>query len=152
MWWLMHHHTIKVRSSSPENEQEIIKYTRNKKTGIWGRFKKPRNQPRIPLHGQWSITAFKMGIPTMDIKYQLVPPSNNRDKNAGRSIQTFKNHFIVELFSVDKDFHLQLWYILLHNANISLNMLRKSRIHPHSSAYMQIFGELDFNYTTLAPH
>ena len=34
---------------------------------------------------------------------------------------------------------------------ISLNMLRQSRIHPHLSAYMHIFGELDYNRTLLAP-
>ena len=38
---------------------------------------------------------------TMDINYQLVPPSNHISKNADRAIQTFKKHFIVVLYSVD---------------------------------------------------
>ena len=50
---------------------------------------------------------------TIDIKYHLVIPSNHRASNAERAIQMFKNHFIAELFSVDKDFHLQLWDILI---------------------------------------
>ena len=53
-------------------------------------------------------TAIKLTMTTMDIKYQLVPPSNHRSKNAERGIQTFKNHFIAGLCSVDKYFHLQL--------------------------------------------
>ena len=58
---------------------------------------------------------------TMDIKYQLVPPSDHRENNAEKSIQTFKNHFISGLCSVDKYFHLQLWERLIHQATISLS-------------------------------
>ena len=35
-------------------------------------------------------TVFKMSITTININYQLVPPSNHRSNNAERSIQTFK--------------------------------------------------------------
>ena len=62
---------------------------------------------------------------TMKIKYQLVPPINHRENNAEREIQTFRNHFIAGLCSVDKYFHLQLWDRLLQKAKISLNLLRK---------------------------
>ena len=37
-------------------------------------------------------TALNLTMPTINIKYQLVPPSNHRAKNANREIQTFKNH------------------------------------------------------------
>ena len=47
-------------------------------------------------------TAFKMTMNPMNIKYQLVPPSNHKEKNAERSIQTFKNHFISGLCSLSK--------------------------------------------------
>ena len=40
----------------------------------------------------------------MDINYCLVPPSNHRANNAEREIQTFKNHSIAGLCSVDKKF------------------------------------------------
>ena len=58
-------------------------------------------------------TALNLTMTIMNIKYQLVPPSNHRTNNAERAIQTFKNHFIAVLCSVDKDFHLQLWDIPL---------------------------------------
>ena len=96
-------------------------------------------------------TALKLTMTTMNIKYQLVPASNHRANNSERAIQTFKNHFIAGLCSVDKDFHLQLWYILLQQATISINLIRKSRNLPHISAYTYIFGEFDFN-THLYPH
>ena len=53
-------------------------------------------------------TALKLTMTTMNIKYQLVPPSNHRANNAERAIKNFRNHFIEEPCSVDKYFHLQL--------------------------------------------
>ena len=88
---------------------------------------------------------------TINIKYQLVPPSNHIANNVEISIQTFKKNFIAVLCSVDKYFHLQLWDRILQQATISLNFLRKSRTLPHLSAYAHIFGGFDFNRTPLAP-
>ena len=68
-----------------------------------------------------------------------------------RAIQTFKNHFIVGLLRVDKDLHIQLWYILIQQETIILNLLRQSRNYSHLSDYTHIFGELYYNYTLLAP-
>ena len=49
-----------------------------------------------------SSKAFKMTITTMEIKYQLFSPSNNREKNVEKTIQIIKNHFIAVLCIVDK--------------------------------------------------
>ena len=77
----------------------------------------------------------------MYIKFQLPPPSNHRSNNAERPIQTFKNHFIAWIFSVDKSFHLQLWYRLIQQEIISLNILWQSITNPH----------LSYNLTPLSP-
>ena len=66
-----------------------------------------------------------MTINSMNIKYHLVSPSNHRANNAEKEIKTFKNHFIVVLFSVDKYFHMQLWDRIVQKATISLNFLRR---------------------------
>ena len=95
--------------------------------------------------------ALKLNMATMNIKYQLVLPSNHIENNSEREIQTFKNHFIARLCSVDKDFHVQLWERLLEQAKIRLNLLRQSRILPHISAYIRIFRSFDFNRTPLVP-
>ena len=58
-------------------------------------------------------TVLKKTVTTTDLNFQLVPPSNHIAKDSERSIQTFKNHFIAGLCSVDADFQLQLWYIML---------------------------------------
>ena len=96
-------------------------------------------------------TALNLTMITMNTKYQLVPPSNHRANNEERAIKTFKNHFIGELCSVDKYFHLQLWDRLLQQATTSLNLIRQSITIPHISAYTHIFVEFDFNRTILAP-
>ena len=60
---------------------------------------------------------------TMDIKYPLATPGNHKDKNAYRSIQNFKNHFIVGICSVYAEFQLKLWDIMLQQSILSLNLL-----------------------------
>jgi hypothetical protein len=85
------------------------------------------------------------------IDYQLATPHIHRRNNAERAIQTFKNHFITGLFSVDPNFTLKLWDKLLPQATITLNLLRKSRINPRMSAYAQLNGHFYFNRTPLAP-
>jgi hypothetical protein len=59
------------------------------------------------------------------ITYQLSPPHIHRRNNAERAIQTFKNHFIAGICSVDPTFPLKLWDKLLPQATITLNLLRK---------------------------
>ena len=60
-----------------------------------------------------AYTDLNMTMTSKNIKYQLFPTSNHRANNAEREIQAFKNHFIAVLCSVDKCFHIKLWYIIL---------------------------------------
>ena len=55
------------------------------------------------------------------------------------------------LCSVDKDFPLHLWDRLLPQAEITLNLLRGSRVNPKLLAWAQIGGTFDFNRTPIAP-
>ena len=107
--------------------------------------------PGLHLMDNKTSTTLKLTMMNMNIKQQLVPPINHISNNAEREIQTFKNHYIAGLYSVDKYFHLQSWYRLLQQEKNSLKLLRKSTTLPHISAYTHIFGEFDFNHTPLAP-
>jgi hypothetical protein len=95
--------------------------------------------------------ALRNYLTKQGINYQLAPPHIHRRNNAEREIQTFKNHFIAGLFSVDPTFPLKLWDKLLPQAKITLNLLKKSRIDPRMSAYARLNGHFDFNRTPLAP-
>ena len=86
-------------------------------------FKNRGITPVFHLMDNESYTDLNMTMNSMNIKYHLVPPSNHRENNAERAIQTFKNHFISRLCRIEKDFHLQLCYILLQQATISLKFL-----------------------------
>ena len=62
-----------------------------------------------------------------------------------------KNHFIAMLSGTDPDFPTNCWDLLIPKANISLNLLRASRIQPKLSAYALIHGAFDYNRTPLGP-
>jgi hypothetical protein len=95
--------------------------------------------------------ALRNYLTKQGIDYQLAPPHIHRRNNAERAIQTFKNHFISGLCSVDPNFPLKLWDKLLPQATLTLEILSQSRINPRMSAYAQLNGHFDFNRTPLAP-
>jgi hypothetical protein len=63
----------------------------------------------------------------------------------------FKNHFIAGLSTTDKNFPIKLWVHLLEQAQITLNILEQSRLHPQLLAHEVPFGQCDFKQTPLAP-
>jgi hypothetical protein len=97
--------------------------------------------------------SFALGnyLKKQGIDYQPAPPHIHRRNNSERAIQTFKDHFIEGLCSVDPNFSLKLWDKLLPQATITLNLLKKSRINPRMSTYAQLNGHFDFNRTPMAP-
>ena len=84
-------------------------------------------------------------------RFQLVPPHLHRRNSAERAIQTFKNHFIARLASVNKKFPIHIWCRLLPHCLLTLNLLCPSRINPKLSSYAQLHGAFGFNPTPLAP-
>ena len=86
-----------------------------------------------------------------EIQHQLVPPHNHRANSAERAIQTFKSHFKSILATVDPDFPIAQWDLLLPQANLTLNLLRSARTNPKLSAHAYLFGNFDFSATPLAP-
>jgi hypothetical protein len=62
-----------------------------------------------------------------------------------------KKNFVVGLSSVDPAFPLHLWDILLPQAEITLNLLRTSRLLPQLSTAAHFHGLVDYNKTAFAP-
>jgi len=52
---------------------------------------------------------------------------------------------------VDRQFPIHLWDRLIPQAELTLNLLRGSRINPKLSAWAQLHGLYDFNHTPIAP-
>ena len=93
----------------------------------------------------------KEALTKSKIKYQLVPAHQHRRNAAERAIRTWKNHFISGLCTVNNKFPMHLYDRLTNQCNITLNLLRGSRINPKLSAYAQIFGQYDYNQAPMAP-
>ena len=88
---------------------------------------------------------------SQNVDWQLVEPDNHRVNSVERAIETFENHFLAGLASVDAGFPLQLWCYLLVQAKMTLNMLQTSLRNPSISAYESLNGKFDYNKTPLAP-
>ena len=85
------------------------------------------------------------------VTFQLVSPHVHFRNAAERVIQTWKNHFLVEIATLDAKFPIQESDRLLPQCDITLNLLRSSRWQPNLSAYAATFGNFNFNQTPLAP-
>ena len=88
---------------------------------------------------------------TNNITYQLTPAGNHGRNAAERAIQTFKNHFVAGLCSVHPRFPLHQWDKLLPQAELTLNLLRPSRLNPALSAHATLHGIFQYSNTPLAP-
>jgi hypothetical protein len=63
-------------------------------------------KPSLRILDNDSSLALRNYLTKQGIDYQLAPSHIHRRKNSERAIQTFKNHFISGLCSVDQHFHL----------------------------------------------
>ncbi|KAG7366875.1 hypothetical protein IV203_029545 [Nitzschia inconspicua] len=108
-------------------------------------------RPRLQLLDNECYTMLKTFMHDQDLDFQLVPPYLHRRNAAKRAIRTFKNHFIAGLCSTDPAFPIHLWDQLLPQAELTLNLLRGSRLNPKLSAWAQLHGTDDYNRTPLAP-
>jgi hypothetical protein len=108
-------------------------------------------KPRLQHLDNECSSALRSLLNQHDIHFQLAPPHVHHRNAAERAIQTFKNHFIAGICSVDPNFHLRLWDRLLPQATLTLNLLRQSRINPMVSAYVHLYGHYDFNQAPMAP-
>jgi len=114
-------------------------------------FTKAGFKPQLHRLDNEASNILKDHLHEEEIDFQLAPPNNHRRNPAERAIRTAKNHLIAMFCSCDPNFPMHLWCRLLPQANITLNLLRGSRVNPKLSAYNQVHGPFDFNRTPLAP-
>jgi hypothetical protein len=87
-------------------------------------------KPELQVIDNECSTEFRQYLADEHIALQLVPPHLHLQNTAERAIQTFKNHFMAGLCSVEKQFPMHLWCELLPQATLTLNILQTSRINP----------------------
>jgi hypothetical protein len=108
-------------------------------------------QTKTPSSQQRGIGRFEEFFTTNDVDYQLMPHHYDHRNAANRAIRSFKEHFVAGLSSVDPTFPLHLWDRLLPQAEITLNILRTSRLHLQLSTADHFHGLVDYNKTAFAP-
>jgi hypothetical protein len=118
---------------------------------IHERLSRGGNQPKLYILDNEASAELKKSLKKYDLEYQLVPPHVHRRNAAERAIQTYKNHLLAFFATCDPDFPVSEWDRLLFQAELTLNLLRSSRVNPKLSAYAYLFGNFDYNKTPLAP-
>jgi hypothetical protein len=108
-------------------------------------------KPKLQNLDNEASAALKTFFTANDGEYQLVPPHCHLHNAAERAIRTFKEDFVAGISSVDPTFPLHFWDRLLPQAEITLNLLRTSRLHPQLSAAAHFHGLVDYNKTSFAP-
>jgi hypothetical protein len=93
----------------------------------------------------------KACIKENNMDYKLIPPGQHRQNQAERTIQTFKAHLISILAGVDNNFPLSLWCHLLKPTELTLNLLRQSRVAPKILAFAHVHGTHDYMQKPFAP-
>ena len=83
--------------------------------------------------------------------YQLVSPNFHRRNIAERAISTFKAHFILVLAGVDPTFPKFMWYNLLVQTELKINLLRQAILNPSMSSWEYLNGAFYFTATPLGP-
>ena len=108
-------------------------------------------RPRFMMLDNECSNALKQFLTDEMVAFQLTPGGIHRRNTAERAIRTAKNHIIAGLCTVHPKFPLYLWDKLIPQAELTLNMLRGSRMNPKLSAWDQVCGVFDFNRTPLGP-
>ena len=108
-------------------------------------------KPKLNVMDNECSKVVKSYIKSQQVTLQLAEPDNHRSNAAERAIQTFKNHFIAGLATVDPAFPMQLWCHLLEQAELTLNLMRTSRHDPSKSAYASLNTVFDWNRMPLSP-
>lgn len=107
--------------------------------------------PKVFILDNEVSTELTSAFTKKKIQYQLVPPDVHRRNAAERAIQTWKHHFIAGISTVDPTFPMAEWDRLVKQGELTLNLLRNSRVNPKLSSWAYIFGNFDYNSTPLAP-
>ena len=82
---------------------------------------------------------------------ELVPPGCHGRNTAEVAIRNFKAHFLSVLAGTADDFLPSLWYRLLPQAQITVNLLQQSNATTNVSAYAHLSSVFDCKKMPLAP-
>eukprot|EP00804_Cyclotella_cryptica_P013964 CCRYP_002495-RA/>CCRYP_002495-RA protein AED:0.17 eAED:0.08 QI:0/0/0/1/1/1/3/0/1003 len=108
-------------------------------------------QPKLNAMDNQCSKAVEKYIRSTKADIQLVNPDDHRVNAAERAIQTWKEHWLSGMGTLDPTCPIQLWCQFIEQGQDTLNLLRVSRVNPKLSAYAVLDGQFNFDKTPLAP-
>jgi hypothetical protein len=108
-------------------------------------------KPKLQTMDNEASAALKNYFTEKEMSYQLVPPYCHRTNASEMAIRAFKEHFKSGLATIYPAFPIHLWDRLLPQAEITLNLMRSSILHPQLSAAAHYHGLIDYNRTAFFP-
>ena len=94
--------------------------------------------------------AYKLQIKSKwGAKFQLATPDLHCRNTTEWAIHNFKANFLPILAGVSESSSNFLWDQLLHQTELTLNLLRKSNIYPSMSAWEHYHGPFNYNTTSI---
>jgi hypothetical protein len=90
-------------------------------------------------------------IDAQQTEVQFTPLEMHWTNAAEKAVQTWKNHFLAGLASLQDEFPIAHWCCLIPQANLMLNLISPCRQNPTLSAQATIHGCYNFEATPMAP-
>ncbi|KAI2493168.1 Reverse transcriptase (RNA-dependent DNA polymerase) [Fragilaria crotonensis] len=126
------------------------KFTPTKLESLHARLVAAGLRPRLHRLDNECTVALKQFLVAEDIDFQLVPW--HASPQCGRTCDShIQESLHLRIVQCGQKLPLHLWDKLLPQAELTLNLLRGSRINPSLSAHAQLHGAVDFNRTPIAP-
>jgi hypothetical protein len=119
--------------------------------GVYPRLTMAGAAPRVHVRDNECPDRVDQLITSRHSKYQRVPPHDHRHNAAERAIRTFTNHFIAIICGVDPEFPMHQWDKLLPQAELTLNIMRASRLNTHTSAWTMLLSVYNYQRTPIIP-
>ena len=138
---------ILVRALQDETDKSMVEAFQD----IYKYFTERGFKPKLNVMDNQCSKAVQAFIKSTGADIQLVNPDDHRVNAAERAIQTWKNHWIAGMGTLDPNCPIQLWCQFIEQGQDTLNMLRVSRINSKLSSYAALEGQFNFNKTPLAP-
>ena len=115
------------------------------------KFKINKNEMNLFILDNECSKNVKDMIQSYDTEYQLGPPHQHRQNATEHAIKTFKSHLLSGLVTCNRNFPIAEWDRILPQAELTLNLLRNSRINNKLSSWAYLNGNHDFNCHPLVP-
>ena len=138
---------IIVRPMKSRTKEDILEVFKD----VYEYLKKKKFAPKLHIMDNKCSKLVETFLRQQKTDIQFVKPHQHCVNAAKQGIQTFKEHFIAGLCTVNKNFPMQLWCDLLEQAQLTINLLRQARVNNKLSAYAILEGTYNFNKVPLAP-